>query len=346
MKALKWLLGVVLVLLAVSVLIRTFAHTHQGPDQDEDEQEAVQSPSRVSVVNGQTIITLDAATQKRLGIGVTRVRVVATQRDIVATGLVLPIQDLISLDEAYIAARAEVQKAQASLGVSKNEYERLAELYKQSENASRKSLEAADGLFKTDEATLNAARQQLQGAESTARASWGPQVAAWMAGDRPEFRQLLNQRELPVQVTLPPGTSFVDPPSIELSAPDGRITNATYVSPFPRVDPRIQGISLLYLTPARPGMAPGDTLAIHFPTGRRQKGVLVPYSSLVWWQGQAWVYEQTSATHFTRRLVPTDEPLGGGYFVIHAFPPGTRVVVRGAQDLLSEEFRSQIQPED
>ncbi|MGH9468707.1 MAG: hypothetical protein ACRD1N_00020 [Terriglobia bacterium] len=348
MKTLKWLLGIVLVAVAASVLLRAFAGTHKDPpDQDdEDQEEAVQAPSRVSVVNGQTVVTLDEATQRHIAIAVETLRATEARQQTVAAGVVLAVQDLISLHNAYVMARADVQRDQASLRVSQKEYQRLAGLYKQNENTSEKSLEAAEGLFIADQATLNAARQQMQGAESAVQSSWGAQVAGWVANDSKTLGQVLNQRELPVQVTLPPGSSFTDPPSIELTAPDGSMMDAAYVSPFPRMDPRIQGIGLLYLTPARPGLAPGTTLVVHFSTGRRRKGVLLPHSAIVWWQGQAWVYEQTAPTQFTRRLVPTDEPLRRGYFAAQGFRAGSMVVVRGAQELLSEEFRSQIQPED
>jgi hypothetical protein len=43
--------------------------------------------------------------------------------------------------------------------------------------------------------------------------------------------------------------------------------------------------------------------------------------------------------------VSTDTPLPNGYFITSEFKPGDRILIRGAQFLLSEEFRSQIQPE-
>jgi hypothetical protein len=67
---------------------------------------------------------------------------------------------------------------------------------------------------------------------------------------------------------------------------------------------------------------------------------------MVWWQGYAWVYEQTTPGRFVRRQVPTDSPLESGVFVSRGFSPRDQIVIRGAQTLLSEEFRSQIQPED
>lgn len=348
MKALKWVLYIVLVAIAASVLLRAFARlSHDPPGQDEeDQEEAVQAPSRISVVEGQTVITLDRATQKRIGIVVETLRPAAARRQMVAAGIVLSVQDLISLHNDYVVARAGVRKAQASLSVSQKEYQRLKGLYEQNENTSKKSLEAAQGRFSSDEATLSAARQQMRGAVFTVRSSWGAEVADWVANNSPSLGRVLDQTDLPVQVSLPPGTAFADPPTVQLTAPDGSVMDAAYVSPFPRVEPRIQGVSLLYLTRARPGLAPGMTVVAHVPAGRRRNGFLLPHSAMVWWQGQGWVYEQTTPTQFTRRPVSTGESFDGRYFVTRGFRAGNKVVVRGAQVLLSEEFRAQIQPSD
>ncbi len=346
MKPTKWLLGAALILVAASVLSRSFTHPGKNPDQDKEEGEAIRTPSRVSTVNGKTVITLDAATQKRVGITVAELRAVSAQQKITATGMVLAVQDLVALKSAYIAARLGVEKAQASLDVSQKEYKRLEGLYKDNQNISKKSLEAAEGLLRADQATLNASRQQLENAESAVRTTWGPRVANWTANDSPTLGQLLNLRRLPVEVTLPPGSAFTNAPLVELTAPDGATLHASYVSSFPRVDPRIQGLSLLYLAPAHPGLGAGTTMVAHLPIQRRRKGVLVPASAVVWWQGQAWAYEQTSATQFTRRPVPTGEPLDRGYFVTQGLHAGSKIVEKGAQDLLSEEFRTEIQPED
>jgi hypothetical protein len=92
-------------------------------------------------------------------------------------------------------------------------------------------------------------------------------------------------------------------------------------------------------------MAPGMNLVARLPQGPARHGLIIPYSAIVWQQGQAWAYLQVSATVFTRKQVSTDTPLANGYFATSEFKPGDRILIRGAQFLLSEEFRSQIQPE-
>ncbi|MGH9454550.1 MAG: efflux RND transporter periplasmic adaptor subunit, partial [Terriglobia bacterium] len=313
---------------------------------DEDQEEAVQTPSRVSVINGRTVVTLDEATQKRIGIAVEELRATATRQQTTAAATILPVQDLTALRSTLVAAQAQVEKAQVSVDVSEKEYERLRTLYQENQNASQKSVEAAEAILRTGEASLRAAQQELAVQKTAAVQSWGSVIAGWVAAGTGQLARVLNQQEFLVQVTVAPGSAFAAPRTVELSIPEGRLVRAGYVSPFPRVDPRIQGISLLYAIHSRPGLAPGLNLVARLPIGERLRGVLVPPSAIVWWQGQAWVYEQTAATRFTRQLVSTAAPLEAGYFEAAGFRPGSKVVIQGAQALLSEEFRSQIQPED
>ena len=348
MKGLKWLFGAALVLVAAAVLVRTIFQIRNTPDVDEDDQaEAIHVPSRVSVVNGQTMVALDASTQKRLDVSVSPLRAVNTRRTKTAAATVLATQGLVPLRNAYVAAEAQVETAQAQIEVSRQEYGRLKALYAQNQNTSKKALEAAQGLLRTDRAALDAAQKQLEIAQWSVQQAWGGPVAAWVVRNSTNLKAVLNQRAVLVQVTLPPGSALQeDPPPVTLSAPSGRSVDASYVSPFPQVDPRIQGVSLLYMARSYPALEPGMNLVAHLPVGKRLHGVLIPRAAIVWWQGQAWVYEQTVPGRYARRPISTDQPFQDGCFAAQGFVPGAEVVTRGAQELLSEEFRSQIQAED
>lgn len=68
----------------------------------------------------------------------------------------------------------------------------------------------------------------------------------------------------------------------------------------------------------------------------------MPTDAVVWWQGRAWIYVQRDPTLFARRELATDSPVPGGWFIAQGISPDQRVVTKGAQQLLSEEFRAQI----
>src|SRR5579875_1479783 len=149
MKGLKWLFGAALMLVAAAVLVRTIAQIRNTPDVDEDDEaEAIHVPSRVSVVNGETMVALNASIQRRLAVSVSPLRAVNTRRTEAAAATVLATQGLVPLRNAYVAAEAQVETARAQLEVSQSEYARLKALYAQNQNASKKALEAAQGLLR------------------------------------------------------------------------------------------------------------------------------------------------------------------------------------------------------
>jgi hypothetical protein len=144
-------------------------------------------------------------------------------------------------------------------------------------------------------------------------------------------------REVLIQVTFPFDQNYAAPKTLVVEVPGRTRAEATLISPFPRVDPRIQGRSFLYSAPAQPDFTPGVNLVSHFTVGNSTHGVVVPSSAVVWSEGKAWAYVQKDARQFSRREVSTGSPVDAGYFVAAGFSTQDRVVTRGAQSLLSEE---------
>jgi hypothetical protein len=102
-----------------------------------------------------------------------------------------------------------------------------------------------------------------------------------------------------------------------------------------------------------PGARPGaPVIAMSRAPGSGSRGVLVPTDAVVQWQALSWAYVQHGRGRFVRRRVDTSEPAPGGWLLLNDSGPdqprdpfslsrGDTVVVRGAQILLSEEFRAQ-----
>jgi len=81
-------------------------------------------------------------------------------------------------------------------------------------------------------------------------------------------------------------------------------------------------------------------------SGSMVDGTTVPAPAIVWWQGRAWIYVHTGAETFVRREIATDTPAPTGGYVVKGLPGNAELVTQGAQMLLSEEFRSQVQVEE
>lgn len=316
-------------------------------DQDDDDAEqAIKPPSRVSIQNGKTILTLDARTQFQTGVSVAPLKEITSGGELTAPAIVLSAQGLVSARASYTAEQINLEKTQVSVHVDQEEYDRLKILYEGRQNASQKSLEAARGALLSDQADVEGAQQALTLQADAVRQTWGSAIARWVAENPTSLDRVFNQSEFLVQVTLPASAESSPPARIRLEIAGSTQIEARLISPFPQVDPRVQGVGLLYIARNRLGLAPGLNLVAHVPTGRQMCGVMIPESAIVWWQGNAWVYQQATPGRFVRRMVPTNAPLENGIFVSSGFSPGDQIAIRGAQALLSEEFRSQIQPED
>jgi hypothetical protein len=117
----------------------------------------------------------------------------------------------------------------------------------------------------------------------------------------------------------------------------------TFISPATRTDPRIQGASFFYVIPAQSDVLPGINVLSFLPSDKPVDGVTIPASAIVWWQDKAWVYRRIDPEKFARIEIATDLPTTGGSYIVAGLPDGAEIVTRGAQLLLSEEFRAQIQ---
>jgi multidrug efflux system membrane fusion protein len=309
---------------------------------DDDDQatlpNAQKGPAQIAVVKGETVITLDPATQTRLGLAVATLTTTTSHAQQSFPAVVISPADLVTARTNLLAAQAQVQKAQFADTVANKEYSRLKALYANDQNVSQKSLEAAQGTAEADQTDVATAQQDLNLQKSLIAQSWGDAIANWAQQNSPAFERIIDQRDALVQVTLPADASLNAPKSLAIENLDGSKTQASLVSAFPRVDARVQGRNFLYVMPSRSPAAPDTNLIAQISVGSAMRGVVVPTSAVVWSEGRAWVYQQTGASQFTRRAVSTDLPLANGYFVSQGLPTEDKVVTVGAQALLSEEF--------
>jgi hypothetical protein len=130
-----------------------------------------------------------------------------------------------------------------------------------------------------------------------------------------------------------------------LLAPGGRAhITARLIGPAAEADPLTRRPAFLYRADrAWPGAAPGSPVGALVSTGGAAvAGALVPDRAVVQWEGLAWAYRTGGDGRFERRAVPVDRPVPDGWVVTGSLAPGDTVVVTGAQELLSEEFRAGV----
>ena len=296
----------------------------------------------VTKVNGVTTVTLDAATQAGNGIRAQPLEAVQYRDEVVASALVVDLQPLIELRTRYAAAATERTTAAALQDAARQEYERNRALYAQDQNVSLKALQAAQASERAASARAEAASRALADVRGALRTQYGETLAQWAADPKSAaFQRLLDHRDVLLQVTAPLGTAGADAPRIEVAGTDNRRQVATFVARAQQADAALAGTGAIYRTAASPATANGARLQAFVPRGDggTSAGVVVPANALVWFGGQPWAFVQTTPERFARVPVPTTAPMSNGYFVQSGIPPGARVVVSGAQLLLSEELK-------
>jgi hypothetical protein len=264
-----------------------------------------------------------------------------------AYGVVLDVARITDLTNNYANAQAQLQTAQAKFDVAKNAYDRAQSLV-HSAILAKRDAEAAEGTFLTDQAALTAAQSQVKTLTATARQEWGPVIGKGIVERSPQVVQLIEREEFLVQVTLPPSVVLSEPPRVALAQAPTRNANIDldYVSPATRTDARIQGLSYFFVASGDSGLLPGMNTIVYVPSGRTYEGVFLEDTAIVQWQGRSWVYLRTGPDTFKRHPINTDQPVSDDDYVVKDIPPGSEIVVRGAQVLLSEEAKSELRGGD
>ncbi len=147
-----------------------------------------------------------------------------------------------------------------------------------------------------------------------------------------------------VRLPWPESVREQPPASISLQpvGSDVRV-GARFVGAAAEADPITRRPVFLYRAHhAWAGARPGTPVLGLLKTGERSAGVVVPDRAVVQWQGLTWAYLQRGPGRFARIPVPTDHPIAGGWMAGAPFVPGDTVVVTGAEQLLSEEFRARV----
>jgi hypothetical protein len=320
----------------LAALIYGYLRMSKGRTAESEGDKPVVAESRIEHrTNGEVVVKLDLSTQRLIGLQTAAVEAATQALAIKAYGRVLAPAPLLALASDAASARAASE-------ASDKEYQRLKGLFAQGQNTSAKALESAQAAMKHDQIALQAAEAQLV-------AAWGKSVA-----DKPDlaaFLESLAKLEcVLVRLDLPAGDSLPEAPvGARLVLPGTSAPlEARFLGPATTTDPQMQGAGFLFVaTNAAARLAPGLALAgsLLLP-GPPLHGVVVPHAAIVRAAERAWVYVQTGDTAFQRRELALDQPVTEGWFVTGDLAPNDRVVVTGAQTLLSEERKTQIKVGD
>lgn len=294
------------------------------------------------------VIVLDPQALAASGVSTAPLNSLRHVREIAGTAVVVRPAELAETRTRLLVAEGRNEATRAALAAAEGEMARIDRLHNEDRARSDKALEGARAELALRSAEAAEAREARTLAATEATGRWGPSLTDRLLHDPVETERVLAGTDLVVEVGFPPGeTPAAAPPRalVRWTAP-ASCTGILLSVPV-ETDPRFQGGTYLYLLhPAPPGLLGGRNLEAFLPEGQETQGVAVPAEAAVWLRGRAWVYVERGAGRFRRTPFPPDDPLeGGGWFVPSGLAPGTRVVVVGAQTLLSDEQSSTLRGE-
>ena len=316
------------VALLLLVLLTSCANKETPPA---DEKKAAEPESRVHHgTNGEVIITLDAATQKLMGLQTAPLAAAELAPEIKGFGWVLDPASLAAVMADFLSAQATVRASEKELG-------RVKTLAAQT-NTSVRALETALATTERDQALAAAAHARLLTTAGKALAGRNDLFAL--------VQSLMTGESALVRIDLPVGEALKGEPTGARLVPLGESAapvDAKFVGPAPAVDPQTQAQGLLFLVEANASrLAPGAAVTGFLKlSGAVQAGVLVPRDTVLRFNGATWIYLQSGKDKFSRVEVALGSPLADGWFVREGVKPHDKVVTVGAQQLLSEELKGQ-----
>lgn len=316
-----------------------------------EEEEEIDSPTRVLDQQGLQVVKINLATQLNSGILVHALKPYVYQGNIKALGTVISVQPLIDYSSQYQQLKAQLALAESALPNHQLQYQRYKQLNEDDKNVSDKVMQEAQALVINDQTQIKTTQMQIRALEDSIKAQWGNTLANMII--HPEsagaLKDLLAQKSVLVQVSYP--LSMRDSEThaaIQLIPIQDQIAPITahYVSQSIQSDISNLGKTYFYSASSeylRIGMR------VNVVANSRQQGehngVNIPNEAIVWHGGMAWVYIKTGQDTFLRKPVSVATEIEGGWFD-DSLQAGTEVITRGAQLLLSEEFKFQIKNEN
>lgn len=316
-----------------------------------EQEDEVESINHVKTENGVNKIKLSLAVQKNSGIETGNLQSSKHLGEIKTFGQVLPIDVLLDAKTRFLTLNAELALAKSASSQNLMQYERLKALNEDDKNVSDRAVQEALTMVNADNAKILAAETQLKNLQSSMQLQWGDMLAklALSQTNEPHLTQLLTRKNVLVQITMPVQSASPSKNStIQVLPLSGNIApiTAIFVSPAPQSDANSFGKTYFYSAPAE-FLRTGMRVNIVSDTSKTQdaQGVAIPHSAVVWYGGLAWVYVKLDDEDFVRKAITTDVEIEQGWFN-QTIPAGTEVVTRGAQLLLSEEFKFLIKNEN
>ncbi len=332
----------------MSALAETYQTAIDEAQQGEDDAAVTEDDEGAPVRQG--LVRINDAISPYAGVKVLTLKTVQFFPESRALAKVMDLRPLLALRNRYNQVLAAYHLAKVEVAAATQELARLTKLAKSTGSVARKNVTEARIALQKAKAALRGHEIALQSVKDEAIQTWGPVITRWLLEDKDkEWQRLLSHQDSLLFVTLPVGVLLSPEVSFIKVSTDGlrRSARKAYlVSPAVTTDKLLQGETYFFKT-VTGKLRTGMRLDAWVPQSNTVlKGIFIPDHAIVWNEGQAWIYIQVGENQYQRLKLASPLPAAGGVFVQQGVQAGDKLVIQGAQMLLSQEFKWQISDED
>ncbi|MCF6202286.1 MAG: hypothetical protein L3J59_01250 [Methylococcaceae bacterium] len=307
------------------------------------------SQESLEFINDHPILYITEETQKISGLKTLKAIEVDFNPEIISYGKAISISPLLKIRNNYFSSLILQNDLKVRLSQMNKNISRSRELH-QNEIVSTRKLQKQLSQWHSEKALYDKNTYQTQLMLTTSKLKWGELLTKWATKKKsPHFDRLISGKSTLLKITMP--ANKILPPEINTIhiSPSGNRNSAVkaiFINTLASIDNFSQGHQYIFLS-NNSHIKTGMNFTAWLPQKKQnQKGVIIPDSSLVWHLGQSFVFIKTDEEHFEHRNISHPIKTINGYYIGNQINKGESIVTKGAQMLLSYEFKSEIPGDD
>ena len=333
-----------------NVFAKIIQDNDDEPNEYDDDDEENEVDAKQRLVDGSLLVKLPKDIQDLAGIKITLAENISVQSENKAFATIIDIQELLNSRSEYKNILAEREVINTTYRNISRQLEQLRILHSEAANISQRELQKVKSDWEEQRARLHATDTRLRNIRENMIQKWNSALTELALKEDSEiFDRLINREEFIILMTLKAEQELSSETAfVFVNRVDDRnqARKAYFISAAPFSDNTLQG-ETYFLRAHAEKFRIGMRLYVWLPnTGFSGDGVNIPEDAVVWYAGKAWAYVQVNDDTFSRRSLIEPIATADGWLVKDNFEIGDRLVISGAQTLLSEEFKWAIPDED
>ena len=299
-------------------------------------------------------IRLTEAIVKNSGIKTTKIISSNKKSSFSNYGIVQATDTLIDLKNIYDQLMQEINTLQNQINTEEKKYLAFVDLNADGKNISDQALLDQQTLVNNLKVSVEKKVVLKKNLQQKVLSQWGNKfyMAITDKAKDKQLNPLLNGEARLVKITLPSSDSDNSIPHKIIFTPinGNNETEGIYLDKAPTIEPSILGQTFYYLIQS-PDIRIGSKLIGFYKEKQNNDKQMNRYevqsSSIVWSNGLPWVYIEEEPFLFVKKPVSLENEIKDGWLVIsEALSTNDIIVSKGAQLLLSEEYKYQIKNEN